>query len=97
LEVKLSRLLRTSTLPEPMVQLRIGRFRVDYAWPAYRVVCECDGFEWHGDRLAWKSDRRRVAAIEAAGWRIVHATWEDVTKRPAETLQRLALALQRAA
>jgi very-short-patch-repair endonuclease len=57
-------------------------------------VCECDGFEWHGDRLRWKRDRRRIAAIEAAGWRVVHVTWEDVTRYPVETLDRLALALR---
>lgn len=62
-----------------------------------RTVCECDGFEWHGKRLQWRRDRRRVAAIEAAGWNIVHVTWDDVTQRPAETLDRLAFALRRAA
>jgi very-short-patch-repair endonuclease len=97
LEVKLARLLRTSNLPPPVAQFRIGRFRVDYAWPPLRVVCECDGFEWHGSRLQWKRDRRRIAAIEAAGWRVVHVTWEDVTRRPAETIARLELAVRRAA
>ena len=97
LEVKLARLLRSSRLPQPVVQSAIGNFPVDYAWPVFMVVCECDGFEWHGDRLRWKNDRRRVAAIEAAGWRVVHVTWEDVTQRPSQTLDRLALALRRAA
>ena len=97
LEVKLARLLRKSGLPQPIAQFAVGAYRVDYAWPFFRVVCECDGFEWHGDRLCWKRDRRRVAAIEAADWRVVHVTWDDVIRRPDETLHRLQLALQRAA
>ncbi len=35
--------------------------------------------------------------LEAAGWRIVLVTWDDVTMRPAETIDRLLLALRDAA
>ena len=57
------------------------------------LALECDGFEWHGDRLAWKRDRRRVAFLEARGWRLIHVTWEDVTHHPVETIQRLGVSL----
>jgi very-short-patch-repair endonuclease len=97
LEVKLARLLRKSSLPSPQRQFQIGRFRLDFAWPAARIACECDGFEHHGARLAWKRDRRRLAAIEAARWRIVQVTWADVTTEPTQTLDRLAIALRIAA
>jgi very-short-patch-repair endonuclease len=97
LEVKLARLLRTSALPPPERQFPVGRFRLDFAWPAARIACECDGFEHHGARLAWKRDRRRLAAIEAARWRIVQVTWADVTTEPTQTLDRLAIALRVAA
>jgi very-short-patch-repair endonuclease len=93
LEVRLARLLRKSSLPLPARQYPVGRFRLDFAWPSARIGCECDGFEHHGARLAWKRDRSRLAAIEAAGWRIVHVTWTDVTREPDQTLDRLALAL----
>ncbi len=94
LEVKTARLIRASNLPKPVTQLRVGAYRVDFAWQRLWAICECDGFEWHGNRLQWKRDRRRVAEIEAQGWRIVHVTWDDVTKHPVETLDRLALALR---
>jgi len=97
LEVKLARLLRSSSLPRPVAQFPIDAYRADFASPDAALVCECDGFAWHGDRLAWKRDRRRIAAIEKAGWRVVHATWDDVALRPDETLDRLALALHVAA
>ena len=93
LEVKLARLLRASSLPKPERQHRVGRYRLDFAWPNRGLGCECDGFEHHGARLAWKRDRGRLAEIEAAGWRIVHVTWDDVTHRPDQTIARIALAL----
>lgn len=94
LEVKLARLLRKSRLSSPERQYGVGRFRVDFAWPELRIACECDGFEHHGARLAWKRDRGRLAEIEAGGWRVVHVTWDDVTREPVRTLDRLALALR---
>jgi very-short-patch-repair endonuclease len=97
LEVRLARLLRKSSLPTPERQYPVGRFRLDFAWPGLLIGCECDGFEHHGSRLAWKRDRGRLAAIEAAGWRIVHVTWSDVTREPDQTLDRLALGLRAAA
>ena len=92
-EVKLARLLRTSSLAVPERQYPVGRFRLDFAWPNRRVACECDGFEHHGARLAWKRDRGRLAAIEGEGWRIVQVTWADVTEQPRQTIDRLAFAL----
>ena len=97
LEVRLARLLRTSGLPVAARQHPVSRYRLDFAWPALLVACECDGFEHHGARLAWKRDRARLAAIEAAGWRVVHVTWDDVTRRPEQTLERLGVALRKAA
>jgi very-short-patch-repair endonuclease len=97
LEVKLARLLRKSSLPKPEHQYRVGRFRLDFAWPRLRLGCECDGFEHHGARLAWKRDRGRLAEIEAMGWRVVQVTWDDVTLQPDRTLDRLALSLRDAA
>ena len=97
LEVKARRLLHASALPRPVAQYSLGRFRLDFAWPRLQVAVECDGFEHHGSRLQWKRDRRRVAAIEAMGWRLVHLTWDDVTRCPGESIERVASALRLAA
>ncbi|MDZ4825685.1 MAG: DUF559 domain-containing protein [Actinomycetota bacterium] len=96
LEVKLARLLRQAG-HIPAVQHKVGDYRLDFAWPFLLLAVECDGFEHHGYRLAWKRDRRRIAALEAMHWRIIHVTWDDVTLRPEETLARIATALVRAA
>ena len=68
-------------------------YRIDFAWPDLGVAVEAEGFEWHGNRAQWKADRLRVAALERLGWRVLIVTWDDVTMRPEETLDRIALAL----
>jgi very-short-patch-repair endonuclease len=97
LEVKFARLVRASALPKPVRQYAVGAYRLDFAWPWLWVAAECDGFERHGTRLAWKRDRARIAAIEHAGWRIVHFTWDDITSAPTRSVERVALALCAAA
>jgi very-short-patch-repair endonuclease len=54
---------------------------------------ECEGFEYDGNRLTWKRDKRRTAWIEAQDWRLLFLAWDDVTKRPDETIARIQLAL----
>ena len=98
LEIRAWQKLQSSHLPEPRrqhwVTSRAGRrYRLDFAWPEHLVAFETEGFEWHGTRARWKQDRVRTAALERLGWRIVVATWDDVTRAPAETLDRIAMAL----
>jgi very-short-patch-repair endonuclease len=57
------------------------------------VGVECEGFEYHGSRLQWKSDKTRTAWLERQGWRPVSVTRDDVTKQPVETFDRIAIAL----
>jgi very-short-patch-repair endonuclease len=102
LEVKTRRLLEQLRLPPFRRQLPIRgadgeRYFVDFVFEAQRLIVECDGFAWHGNHLQWKRDRKRVAALEAAGWRLLHLTWDDVTRRPAEVETRLLIALGLAA
>ena len=90
-------MIRTSDLSEPIRQLQVdvtGRrwYRIDFAWPELLVAVEAEGFEWHGSRARWKADRIRVAALERLGWRVPVVTWDDVTTRPRETLDRIAMA-----
>ena len=93
LEVLTARLLRRSAIARPTRQLWVGRFRIDFAWVPQLLGVECEGFEVHGRRLQWKRDKRRAAMLERVGWRLMFVTWEDVTRHPEETLERIAIAL----
>jgi very-short-patch-repair endonuclease len=95
LEVKMARLLRASS--PPVRQFPVGKYRIDFAFPDAMVGVECEGFDFHGHRIAWKRDKRRSAWLETQGWRLVFVTWDDVTRRPGETMDRIAIALASAA
>jgi very-short-patch-repair endonuclease len=68
-------------------------YRLDFAWPVQRVALECDGRLRHSEDSDFQRDRVRWSALAAAGWRLVFMTWHDANNRPAEVIERLALAL----
>ena len=59
----------------------MGRFvaRVDMAYPEHKLAIEYDGL-WHGAPGQLGRDRRRLNAVVAAGWRVVHVTAADLHK-----------------
>ena len=94
LEAWFLNLVRNAGLPEPLVNLPLAapdhpRLEVDLCWPAHRLIVELDGWETHHTRAAFETDRRRDAALQADGWRVVRFTWHE----PEETIQRRLQAL----
>jgi len=93
-ETRLRLLLSRSPLPTPVAQHVVrhrGSFvaRLDFAWPERRVALEYEG-AWHTTRLA--QDRRRIEALQAAGWRVLFVTAADL-RSPDALLARIAAAL----
>ena len=93
-ETRLRLLLHRTSLPRPVAQfvVRRGRAsiaRLDFAWPDRRVGLEYEG-AWHTTRIA--EDRRRIEALQAAGWRLVFVTAADLHS-PGPLLARIATAL----
>jgi very-short-patch-repair endonuclease len=97
LEARMARLLREHGLPAPRFQYRLGRFRVDFAYPAVKLAIEVDGFEVHGTPSALQRDLHRQNALVAKGWTVLRFTWLDVVRRPAEVAAEIAGVLSRAA
>lgn len=62
---------------------------VDLADEALRIIIECDGFETHGTRGAFVSDRVRLTWLVSAGWRPLQFTWEQVMFRQDWVLERI--------
>lgn len=84
-ERRLLRALATAGVERPETNVRVCGHEVDMLWREARVVVECDGFETHRTRAAFERDRRRDAELQAAGYRVVRATWRRLT-RATETL-----------
>jgi very-short-patch-repair endonuclease len=56
--------------------------RVDFCFVGARVVVEADGFAFHADRAAYRTDRERLNAVVLMGFQVLRFTWEDVRGRP---------------
>ena len=69
-------------LPAPLRQQRLGGSRVDFCWPAQRLVVEADGRRWHTREADFVRDRSRDAEAAALGFRTVRVTWDDLLTRP---------------
>ena len=74
--------LMLAGLPAPVPQYEVwrdGRFvaRVDLGWPEVKVAVEYDG-AWHGAPGQLGRDRRRLNALVAAGWTVIHVTAADL-------------------
>jgi very-short-patch-repair endonuclease len=63
--------------------------RVDFAFPQHKIVVEVDGYRFHSGKARWEHDRVRRNRLEAAGWRVLHATYDQLRSRPASIVQPL--------
>jgi very-short-patch-repair endonuclease len=78
LERRFLALCRRHSLPKPDCQVIIGPYTVDFLWPAANLIVEVDGWETHGTRTAFESDRARDAWLTSRGYRVVRFTWRQV-------------------
>ena len=93
-EVRLLKLVRDAALPEPLVNLTLAapdhpRLEVDFCWPSHRLIVETDGWDSHRTRAAFEADRRRDAALQADGYRVVRFTWRTPDATIIRRLQAL--------
>jgi very-short-patch-repair endonuclease len=94
LETRLLRALRAAGLPKPVLQHKVGPYRVDFAYPEARVAIEADGFRWHSTRQQWDRDRARRNALTAMGWTLLHVTWEQLHQRRDEVIDAIRATLR---
>jgi len=78
IETRALRLLVAHGFPPPVQQYRVhigGRtFRIDLAYPWWRLAIELDGWEHHRTRSAFDDDRYRANLLVANGWMLLRFT-----------------------
>jgi very-short-patch-repair endonuclease len=89
LEAWFLNLVRDDDLPEPLVNFSLTapdhpRIEVDFYGPSHRLIVELDGWETHRTRAAFEQDRRRDAALQAAGCSVLRFT----RREPPATIKR---------
>ena len=86
LEARVLRLLASAGLPEPRRQVDVGAGdwvgRVDFLYDDVRLVIEVDGCWHHEGVLGVRRDKRRTAALAAAGFRVLPLSEDLIRTRP---------------
>lgn len=101
LEGTVLRLLASAGLPEPRRQVDLGGHewigRVDFLYEEQRLVIEVDGAWCHEGALEVRRDKRRTAALVAAGFRVLPLAEDLIRNAPAEVVRLVRDALRGAA
>ena len=90
-------LCRRHGLPKPEVNARLGPFRPDFMWRDLGLIVETDGWETHGTRSAFESDRARDARLLTMGYRVLRFTYRQVLDDPAAVARTVRIALAQSA
>jgi very-short-patch-repair endonuclease len=95
-ELRMLSLVRRSGLPEPEVNVWVGRYLVDFYWPDHDLVAEFDGYAFHSDFRSFRRDRERSNTLQLMGITVLRFTWHDLTRRPSALIARLRRGLHSA-
>lgn len=97
-ETRTRLLMKLAGLPDPVVQHpivdRAGReiYRLDLAYPAYRLAVEYDG-DHHNLARQRAKDLARREDIEHGGWKFVVGVKSDILQHPGRFLRRIMTAM----
>lgn len=94
LERRFLRLVRRAGLPQPLTQQRLNGYRVDFCWPALKLVVETDGLRYHRTPTQQSRDRVRDQAHVAAGFIALRFTHAQVRSDPEHVVRTLRAVLK---
>lgn len=79
----------------PAVNTWVGEWEIDLYWEAERFAVEVDGWETHGSREAFESDRLRQEDMKLAGIDCIRISARRIEKEPVHVAKRLRILLSR--
>jgi very-short-patch-repair endonuclease len=83
-----------NALPPPRVNIRVGRWTVDFIWPDRRLIVETDSYLYHRGRVAFEDDRERDLGLRDLGYDVVRLAERHVTAEAARVAALLIDALR---
>jgi very-short-patch-repair endonuclease len=93
LERDFLRLCRLYDVPAPEVNVKVGRWTVDFIWRRERVVVETDSYDYHRGRVAFRDDHARDLELRRRGFAIRRYSEHQVSAQPAQVAADLRDAL----
>ena len=86
-------LCRRYGIPVPEVNVKVGRWTVDFLWRRQRVAVETDFYDYHRGRVAFQDDHARDLDLRRHGFDVHRFSEEQVNDQPAEVAADLRDAL----
>lgn len=93
LELDFLRLCRRHGLPAPEVNVKLGRWTVDFLWRRQRIAVETDSYAYHRGRVAFQDDRARDLELRRRGYAVHRFSENQLNERPEEVVADLRAAL----
>lgn len=93
LETLFLALLARYELPLPEVNVKLGRWTVDFLWRSERLVVETDFWGYHRGSAAFYADGERDLDLRAAGYAVLRFTDRQLEAEPERVASDVARAL----
>lgn len=83
-------------IPLPEMNHRVDGLDLDAAWVFARLAVELDTRAYHGDEIAFETDRERDGRLLEVGWRVLRVTKSQLLSDPGGVARRILLLLRQA-
>lgn len=93
LERDFLRLCRRGRLPPPEVNVRVGRYLVDFLWQGQRLIVETDSYIYHRGREAFQDDHRRDLGLRRLGYDVLRLSEQQIEEEAEQVAETIAAAL----
>jgi len=81
-------------LPTPEINVRVGRYEVDFLWRSQQLIVETDGYRYHRGAQAFEDDHARDLDLHSRGYEVRRFTYHQVTEDPRRVATAVHQALQ---
>jgi very-short-patch-repair endonuclease len=93
LETAFLDLYRDHDIPPPEVNVKLGRWEVDFLWREQRLVVEADFFAYHRGSISFEDDYARDLDLRAAGYTVLRFNDIQLEEEPDRVASVVAEAL----
>jgi len=93
LETAFLDLYRRHHIPPPEVNVKLGRWEVDFLWRAHKLVVEVDTWTYHRGSVCFEDDYARDLDLRAAGYTVLRFNDTQMEEEPARVVADVARAL----
>ncbi|HEV2857073.1 MAG TPA: DUF559 domain-containing protein [Solirubrobacterales bacterium] len=88
-------LYRRHRLPTPEVNVKLGRWEVDFLWRKQKLVVEADFFAYHRGSISFEDDYARDLDLRAAGFTVLRFNDKQLEDEPERVAADVARELAR--